>query len=68
MAGRVLQFPMRHPELFSPEINSQVLSSTRLNQILFAAIQALPHIHDPRSREDLKRALCELLLPEDGVA
>lgn len=59
---------MRNPDLFSPEINSQVLSSTKLNQILYAAIQALPYIHDPRSREELKRALCELLLPQDGVA
>lgn len=68
MAGQVLQFPIRNPDLFSPEINSQVLSSTKLNQILYAAIQALPHIHDLRSREELKKALCELLLPEDGVA
>jgi hypothetical protein len=68
MAGRVLQFPMRNPDLFSPEINSQVLSTSKLNQILYAAIQALPHIHDLRSREELKAALCELLLPEDGVA
>lgn len=68
MAGQVLQFPVRNPDLFSPEINSQVLSSTKLNQILYAAIQALPHIHDLRSREELKKALCELLLPEDGVA
>ena len=68
MVGRVLQFPMRNPDLFSPEINSQVLSCTRLNRILSAAIQALPHIQDSRSKEELKRALCELLLPEDGVA
>ena len=68
MAGKVLQFPMRNPDLFSAEINSQVLSATRLNEILYAAIQALPHIQDLRRREDLKSALCELLLPEDGVA
>lgn len=64
MAGKVLQFPMRNPEMFSPEINSQVLSATRLNEILYAAIQALPHVQDLRRREDLKSALCELLLPE----
>lgn len=68
MAGKVLQFPMRNPDLFSAEINSQVLSATMLNEILYAAIQALPHVQDLRRREDLKSALCELLLPEDGVA
>jgi hypothetical protein len=68
MDGKVLQFPMRNPDLFSPEINSQVLSCTKLNQILHAAIQALPHVRDPRSREELKIALCDLLLPTDGVA
>ena len=68
MAGKVLQFPMRNPELFSAEINSQVLSATMLNEILYAAIQALPHIQDLRRREDLKSALCELLLPEGSVA
>jgi len=66
--GRVLQFPMRNPDLFSPEINSQVLSSTKLSQVLYAAIQALPHVQDSRERENLRRALCDLLLPEDGVA
>ena len=68
MAGKVLQFPMRNPDLFSPEINSQVLSTTRLNEILYAAIEALPHIQDPRKKEDLKSALCEMLLPEGSVA
>ena len=68
MAGKVLQFPMRNPDLFSPAINSQVLGTTRLNEILYAAIQALPHIQDLQRREDLKSALCELLLPEGSVA
>ena len=68
MVGKVLQFPMRNPDLFSAEINSQVLSATGLNEILYAAIQALPHIQDLRRREDLKSALCELLLPEGSVA
>lgn len=68
MAARLLQFPMRNPELFSAEINSQVLCTTKLNQILYAAIQALPHVQDLRRREELKSALCELLLPEDGAA
>jgi hypothetical protein len=66
--GKVLQFPMRNPDLFSPEINSQALSATKLNDILYAAIRALPHVRDFEAREALKRALCELLLPEDGVA
>jgi hypothetical protein len=68
MAGKVLQFPMRNPRLFSPEINSQVLGATNLSQILYAAIQALPHVQNPHRREELKSALCELLLPDDGVA
>jgi hypothetical protein len=68
MAGKVVQFPMRNPDLFSPEINSQVLGATNISHILYAAIQALPHVHDLRSREELKAALCDLLLPKDGVA
>ena len=68
MAGKVLQFPMRNPDLFCPEINSQVLSTTKLKEILYAAIEALPHIQDSRKREELKLALCELLLPEDSAA
>ena len=66
--GRVLQFPMRNPDLFSPEINSEVLGSTKFRQVLYAAIQALPHIQDLRERENLRQALCDLLLPEDGAA
>lgn len=68
MAEKILKFPMRNPALFSAEINCQVLGATSLNHILRAAIQALPHIQDFRSREDLKRALCDLLMPEDGAA
>ena len=68
VTGKLLQFPMRNPDLFSREINYQVLSSSEFNRILYAAIRALPHVKNSHCREDLKRALCDLLLPEDGVA
>lgn len=66
--GKLLQFPMRNPDLFSREINYQVLSKSEFNGILYAAIRALPHVSDIRRREQLKRAMCDLLLREDGVA
>lgn len=66
--GKLLQFPLRNPDLFSREINYQVLSNGKFNQILYAAIGALPHVLDLHRREELKRALCELLLRENGVA
>ena len=66
--GKVLQFPLRNPELFSGEINRQVLSTGEFNRLLYAAIQALPHVRDSGRREELKRALCDLLLKEDVVA
>lgn len=62
--AKVLQFPLRNPGLFSPEINSQVLSHSELSRILNAAIRALPYVNDPACREELKTALCELLLSE----
>jgi hypothetical protein len=65
---KVLHFPVRNPELFSREINRQVLSTGEFNRLLYAAIQALPHVHDSRRCEELKRALCDLLLNEDTVA
>jgi len=65
---RLLQFPMRNPELFSREINRQVLSTSEFNRLLCAAIWALPHVKDPGCREELKHALCDLLLNEDAVA
>jgi hypothetical protein len=67
-SGKLLQFPMHNPDLFSREINYQVLSSSEFNRILYAAIRALPHVKNSHCREELKRALCDLLLPEDGVA
>jgi len=67
MAGKLLQFPLHNPELFSPEINYQVLRSSELNQVLYAAIRALPHVQNSRLREELKHALCDLIL-ENGAA
>jgi hypothetical protein len=67
-SGKLLQFPMHNPDLFSREINYQVLSKSEFNQVLCAAIRALPHVKNSHCREELKRTLYELLLPEDGVA
>ena len=66
--GTLLQFPIRNPDLFSREINYQVLSNSEFNPILYAAIRALPHVKNSHCRERLKRALCDLPLREDGVA
>ncbi len=66
--GTLLKFPMRNPDLFSREINYQVLSNSEFNRILYTAIRALPHVENSRCREDLKRALCDLLLREEDVA
>jgi hypothetical protein len=69
MANRkLLQFPVRYPDLFAPQINQQVLRNSEFNQVLYAAIRALPHVQDSFCREELKRALCDLLLHEDGAA
>lgn len=64
-AQKVLRFPMRNPDLFSPEINSQLLTDSECSRILEAAIRALPHIHDSRVREELKDALCDLFRIEE---
>jgi hypothetical protein len=66
--GKLLQFPMHNPDLFSREINYQVLSKSEFNQVLCAAIRALPHVKSSQCREELKRALCDLLLRGDGAA
>jgi hypothetical protein len=68
LAGKVVQFPMRNPGLFSREINNQVLSAGEYRRLLCAAIRVLPYIQNAECREELKRALCDLLLPEDGAA
>ena len=59
---------MREPYLFTREINSQILSASEVNRVLFAAIRALPHVEDFRRREELKRALCDLLLAQEDEA
>ena len=66
--GKLLEFPMRNPDLFSREINNRVLSNSEFKRILDAAIRALPHVKGSNPREELKRALCDLLLCENGVA
>lgn len=69
MANRkLLQFPMRNPALFSELINQEVLGNSEFTQVLYAAIRALPYVQDAGCREELKRALCDLLLAESGVA
>ena len=66
--GKLLQFPIRNPELFSREINNEVLSTGEFSHVLSAAIRALPHVSEPHLRNELKRALCDLLLPKHGAA
>ena len=68
MAGKVLQFPVGNPELFSREINCEVLKTGELNQVLYAAIRALPHVRNSRLREELKHALYDLLIRQNGAA
>ena len=64
-AQKILQFPMRNPDLFSPEINSQLLTTSEFSRVLQAAILALPHIQDFHIRAELKGALCDLLHVEE---
>ncbi len=66
--GKLLQFPLRNPDLFSGEINRQVISTGEFARLLYAAIRALPHVKDSESREELKRALYDLLFNADAVA
>lgn len=66
--GKLLQFPLRNPDLFSQEINCQVLRNSRFNNVLYAAIRALPHIQDSQLRHELKNALCDLVLHHNGAA
>jgi hypothetical protein len=61
---KLSHFPTRYPELFSAEINRQVLANGELRRLLYAAIHALPYVQDDRCREELKRALCELIAPD----
>ncbi len=66
--GKLLQLPLRNPDLFSGEINRQVISTGEFARLLYAAIQAMPHVKNSRCREELKRALCDLLFNADAVA
>ena len=68
VAGKLLQFPMCNPDLFSREINCQVLSNSEFNNVLYSAIRALPHIQNSQLRHELKNALCDLLLHQSGAA
>ena len=65
---KLLQFPMRNPDLFSQQINQQVLRNSEFKEVLYAAVRALPHVQNSRCRDELKRALCDLLLRENGAA
>ena len=62
MADNVIELPVRNPQLFSPEINRQAFAGGKLQCVLYSAIQALPYVQKSECRENLKRALCELLL------
>jgi hypothetical protein len=62
MAAKLLEFPLGNPELFSREINCEVLESGKFHEVLCAAIRALPHVENSGLREELKRALCDLLM------
>jgi len=66
--AKIVQFPMRNPDLFSREINCQVLKNSEFSRVLAAAIQALPHISDCCLRQALNEALCDLLLRQNGAA
>jgi hypothetical protein len=69
MANRKLpQFPVRNPHLFSRKINNLVLSQCAFNRIQCAAIRALPDVANSKCHEELKLALCDLLLREGNVA
>jgi hypothetical protein len=64
--ANVVPFPIRNPELFYPEINSQIMGS-ELYQVLYATIRALPYVQDRQRQEELKQALCELLLSNSAA-
>lgn len=63
VSEHVLEFPIRNPALFTAEVNCRVLANSEFSRLLNAAIRALPHIGEARLQEELKQALCEILLP-----
>ena len=65
LPDNVVSFPVRNPELFSPEINCEILANGELYRVLCATIRALPYVQDMQRREELKDALCELILRDD---
>jgi hypothetical protein len=67
LPANVVSFPVRNPDLFSPEINCEILANSEVYRVLYATIRALPYVQDGQRREELKEALCELLL-RDGAA
>jgi hypothetical protein len=62
MADHVIEIPVRNPQLFSPEINRQALAGDKLQRAIYSAILALPYVQDSKHQENLKSALCDLLL------
>jgi hypothetical protein len=64
--ANLVRFPVRNPELFSPEINSQIMGG-ELYQVLVATIRALPYVQDRQRQEELKQALCELLMSDSAA-
>jgi hypothetical protein len=62
LPANVVSFPVRNPDLFSPEINCEILANSEVYRVLYATIRALPYVQDGQRREELKEALCELLL------
>jgi len=64
---KLLRFPIRQPEMFTPEINREALNTGELNRVLYAAIRALPYVQDPQCQEELKRALCNLFQEGDAA-
>ena len=59
----LIPFPLADPASFSPDINREILAASEFRRLLFAAIEALPHVGDPQCGEELKQALCQLIAP-----
>ena len=59
--GKLLQFPLRNPDLFSGEINRQVISTGEFAGLLYAAIRACLAIDLVTSSENADLARAELL-------
>lgn len=67
MSDRVITIPVRNPQLFSPVINREVLIQGNLYELLSSAVRALPHVSDPECRENLKQALCDILMHDQAA-